>query len=127
MANLSRIFRVTQYTDNEFSLYCDIVEKQYKNAEENSLFAILKLLDLDRENSDSKLVQAIDYFNEKDGAVESDAQVDFLSDREIQMVHKDCKFRPKFYTMLLSNIFGKAIENKTVFLKHSFKFGFDQQ
>ena len=114
------------YNDIQFSLYCDEIEKQYKDAKENCVFDILKLLDLDRENSDSKLVQAIDYFNEKDGVIENDAPMDFLTDREIQMVNKDSKFSPNLYSMLLSGSFTKAIENKTVFLKHSFKFCFDK-
>lgn len=115
-----------QYNDIEFSLYCDEIEKQYKEAKENCVFDILKLLDLDRENSDSKLLQAIDYFNEKDGVIESDAPMIFLTDREIQMVHKDGKFRPKLYSMLLSSSLTKALKNKTVFLQHSFEFGFDK-
>ena len=114
------------YNNVQFSLYCDEIEKQYKDAKENCVFDILKLLDLDRDNSDSKLGQAIDYFNENNGVIESDAPMDFLTDREIQMVHKDGKFRPNLYSMLLSGSFTKALENKTVFLQHSFKFGFDK-
>ena len=114
------------YNDVQFSLYCDEIEKQYKDAKENCVFDILKLLDLDRDNSDSKLGQAIDYFNENNGVIESDAPMDFLTDREIQMVHKDGKFRPNLYSMLLSGSFTKALENKTVFLQHSFEFGFDK-
>lgn len=43
---------------------------------------MLKVFDLDKEHSDSKLVRAIDYFNEKNGTVGKDAPVDFLTERE---------------------------------------------
>ncbi len=55
-----------QYDEIEYALFCDSLEKQYKQAKEDGLFEVLKVLELDKEHSDSKLVQAIDYFNEKD-------------------------------------------------------------
>jgi len=115
-----------QYDDVEFSLYCDEIERQYKKAQEDSLFEILKVLDLDKEHSDSNLVQAIDYFNEKNGLVEKDAPMDFLTEREKRMVHRDGNFRPDLYCMLLSQSFAEAIQNKSVFLQHSLKFAFDK-
>ena len=44
------------------------LEEQYKQAKEEGVFEILRVLELDKEHSDRNLVQAIDYFNEKDGA-----------------------------------------------------------
>jgi len=115
-----------QYDDVEFSLYCDEIERQYKKAKEDSLFEILRVLDLDKKNSDGNLVQAIDYFNEKNGIVEKDAPMDFLTEREKNMVQRDGKFRPKLYCMLLSKSLSEAIQSKTVFLQHSLKFAFDK-
>lgn len=115
-----------QYDDVEFALYCDEIERQYKNAKEDSLFEVLKVLNLDREHSDSNLVRAIDYFNEKNGAVENDAPLDFLTEREERMVHQDGNFRPDLYCMLLSQSFAEATQNKSVFLQHSLKFAFDK-
>jgi hypothetical protein len=84
------------------------------------------VLELDKEHSDSALVQAIDYFNEKNGVVEKDAPTDFLSEREKRMVHRDGNFRSGLYCMLLSQSFSEAIQNKTAFLQHSLKFAFDK-
>jgi hypothetical protein len=71
-----------QYDDVKYALYCDALEEQYKKAKEEGLFEVLKILELDKEHSDSTLVQAIDYFNEKNGLVEKDAPMDFLTERE---------------------------------------------
>jgi hypothetical protein len=115
-----------QYDDVEYALYCDALEGQYKEAKEESLFEVLKVLELDKEHSDRTLVQAIDYFNEKNGLVEKDAPMGFLTEREKSMLHRDGKFRPELYCMLLSGSFSEAIQNKSVFLKDSLKFTFDK-
>lgn len=115
-----------QYDDVEYALYCNELEGQYKKAKEESLFEVLKVLELDKEHSDNTLVQAIDYFNEKNGVVQKDAPMDFLTGREKRMVHRDGKFRPDLYCMLLSQSFSEAIQNKSVFLQHSLKFAFDK-
>lgn len=92
------------------------MERKYKKAKENSLFEILlKVLDLDKEQSDRNIVQAINYFNEKNGAVEKNASMDFLTEREKRMVYRDGKFRPELYCMLLSQSFGEAIQKNCIF------------
>lgn len=85
------------------------------------------MLKLDKEHSDRDLVEAIDYFNGKDGVVENDAPMDFLTEREKSIVNQDRKFRPELYCMLLSKKFSDAIENKSAFIKHSFKYSFDSK
>ena len=115
-----------QYDDIQFALYCDEIERQYKQAKEDGLFEILKVLDLDKEHSDNNLVHAIDYFNEKGGLIEKDAPMDFLTEREKKMVHRDGKFRPDLYCMLLSIRFSEAIQNKAIFIRHSLKFAFKE-
>ena len=82
-------------------------------------------MSLDKEHSDKNLVQAINYFNEKDGVVEKDAPMDFLTEREKSTVNQDGKFRPGLYCMLLSIKFSEAMKNKSAFLQHSFKYCFD--
>jgi hypothetical protein len=115
-----------QYDEIEYAAFCDGLEKQYKQAKEQGLFEILKVLDLDKKHSDKNLVQAIDYFNEKDGIVEEkDAPMDFLTEREKNMINRDGKFRPGLYCMLLSTKFAEAIQNKSAFLQHSFKYALD--
>ncbi len=56
--------------DIEYALYCDGLELQYKQAKEEGVFEVLRVLELDKEHSDRTLVQAIDYFNEKEGIAE---------------------------------------------------------
>lgn len=116
-----------QYDEIKYALFCDELEKKYKNAKEEGLFEVLKVLELDKEHSDIKLVQAVDYFNAKDGVVEKDAPVDFLTEHEKRIVNQDGKFRPDLYCMLLSSKFAEAIQNKSAFIQHSYKYAFDNQ
>ena len=115
-----------QYDDIQFAFYCDEIERQYKQAKEDGLFEVLKVLDLEKEHSDKNLVHAIDYFNEKGGLIEKDAPMAFLTEREKKMVHRDGKFRPDLYCMLLSVSFSEAIQNKSIFIRHSLKFAFKE-
>lgn len=114
-----------QYGDVEYAAYCNSLEEQYKQAKENGVFEILKVLELDKEHSDSNLVRAIDYYNEKSGVVEKDAPIEFLTDIEKKIVDRDGEFRPDLYCMLLSVKFAEAIESKTAFIKHSYKYAVD--
>lgn len=109
--------------DVDYALFCDGLEKQYEQAKEDGLFEVLRILELDKDHSDIHLVQAIDYFNEKGGEVEQDAPMEFLTERDKRLVNREA-FRPALYCMLLSTNFAAAIEKKSVFLKHSFKFSF---
>ena len=113
------------YTDAEYVLYCESLEKQYKRASEDGIFEVLKVLELDGEHSDSNLVEAVNYFNKNGGLIEKDAPIDFLSAREERMVKGDGKFRPELYCMLLSIKFAEGIDKKSLFLQHSHKFAFD--
>lgn len=114
-----------QNDEIKYALFCDSLEKQYEQAKKDGLFEVLKVLELDKENSDSKLVKAIDYFNEKNGIVEKDAPIDFLAEPEKRIVNRDGKFRQNLYCMLLSTKFSEAIQNKSAFIKHSLRFAFD--
>jgi hypothetical protein len=115
-----------QYDDIEYAFFCDSLEEQYEQAKKDGLFEVLKILELDEEHSDNHLVQAINYFKKKNGLIEEDAPLNFLTEREKIIVNKDGKFRQGLYCMLLSSTFSEAIQNKSVFLKHSFKFAFDK-
>lgn len=110
--------------DIDYALFCDGLEKQYEQAKKDCLFEVLRVLELDKDHSDAHLVRAIDYFNKKGGQVENDAPMEFLTERDKRMVNRDEVFRPALYCMLLSTCFAEAIENKAVFIKHSFKYSF---
>ncbi|MBA2655453.1 MAG: hypothetical protein H0U70_00515 [Tatlockia sp.] len=115
-----------QSNDIEYAFFCDSLEEQYEKAKKEGLFEVLKILELNEEHSDNHLVQAINYFKEKNGLIEKDAPINFLSEREKIFVNKDGRFRPDLYCMLLSSSFSEAIQNKSVFLQHSFKFAYDK-
>lgn len=115
-----------QYDNIEYAFYCDSLEKQYEQAKKDGLFDVLKIFELVEEHSDNNLVQAINYFKKKNGLIEKDAPINFLTEREKIIVNKDGGFRPGLYCMLLSLRFSEAIQNKSVFLQHSLKFAFDK-
>ncbi len=114
------------YTEIEYTLFCQSFEEQYNQAKEDGLFEILRVLELDKKHSDKNLVQVIDYFNERNGVIKQDAPMDFLTERERKMVNQDGRFRPELYCMFLSKKFSDAIEDKTAFIKNSFKYSFDK-
>lgn len=116
-----------QYNDVEYALFCDSLEAQYEHAKKEGVFDILKIFDIDENHSDDNLVQSINYFKEKNGLIEKDAPIDFLTEREKILINKNGKFRQDLYCMLLSSRFAEAIENKSVFLQHSFKYAFEKQ
>lgn len=114
-----------QYDDAAYALFCDSLENQYEQLKEDGLFEVLKIFDLDEKHSDKHLVEAINYFKKKNGFIEKDAPTNFLTEREKIMINRDGRFRQGLYCMLLSSKFSEAIQNKSVFLEHSFKFAFD--
>jgi hypothetical protein len=116
-----------KYNEIKHEIFCDGLEKQYNEAKDTGMFEVLKVLELDKAHSDCNLVQAIDYFKEKNGIVEQDAPTDFLTECEKQIVNKAETFRSELYCMLLSKKFAEAIENKSIFLQGSFKYSFDNQ
>ena len=109
----------------EYEIFCNGLEKQYNASKDEGIFEVLKVLELDKAHSNCNLVHAIDYFKEKDGIVEQDAPMDFLTECEKNIVNKAEKFRSELYCMLLSKKFAEAIENKSIFLQDSFKYSFD--
>ena len=115
-----------QWDDTEYAMYCDGLEKQYKQAKENGLFEILKILELNQEHSDTGLIQAVNYFKKNGGLIAKDAPINFLTERDKTMVNQDSKFRQGLYCMFLLSKFSEAIQNKSVFLQHSLKFAHDK-
>ena len=93
---------VQNYSEIEYEFFCNGLEKQYNESKDEGMFEILKVLELDKAHSNCNLVQAIDYFKEKDGVVEQDAPMDFLTECEKHIVNKDKNFRSELYCMLLS-------------------------
>jgi hypothetical protein len=115
------------YDEIEYAFFCDGLEKQYSQAKDDGMFEVLKVLELDKTHSDYNLVQAVDYFKENDGVIKKDAPIEFLTEYEKNIVNKGDSFRSELYCMLLSSKFAEALENKSAFMQHSFKYAFDSQ
>lgn len=118
---------VQNYNEIEYEIFCNGLENQYKESKDVGMFEVLKVLELDKAHSDWSLVQAIDYFKDRDGIVEQDAPMGFLTEYEKHIVKKYEKFRSELYCMLLSKKLAEAIENRSIFFQDSFKYSFDSQ
>lgn len=117
---------VEKYTDIEFTLYCESLEQQYQEATEQDIFKVLEILELDEEHSDKHIVAAVNYFKKHHGVIKNDAPLDFLTEREKNIIHQECNIRSGLYCMLLSQKFADGMSNKSLFMKHSFKYAFDK-
>ena len=69
-----------------------------------------------------KLVDAIEHFKEKDGAVDKSAPVGFLESEERVAVSKDGKFRVSLYKALLFLHVQNGIKSGALNLEHSYKY-----
>ena len=107
------------------AIFCNTLEMEYPHVVEAGMFDVLKIMELDEEHSNKTIVAAVNYFKSRDGEIKSDAPIDFLSPHEQTLVQGEGEFRPELYCMLLSSYFAEAVEKKTVFLKHSYRFGFN--
>jgi hypothetical protein len=112
------------YSKIEYEFFCNALETQYEESKDKGIFEVLKVLELDKAHSDYTLVQAVDYFKEKDGVIGQDAPMDFLTECEKNIVKKDEKFRSELYCMLLSKKFAEGIANKSIFVQGSYKYSF---
>ena len=119
--------KTEQYTEAEFVRYCESLEMQSTQAHKDGVFKVMEILDIDEEHSEKSLVDAINYLKKNNGQIESDAPVEFLSERERNNVIQDGKFRSGLYCMLLSLKYSEGMQNKSLFIKDSFKYAFGHQ
>src|SRR4029077_5827693 len=68
-----------------------------------------------------KLVDAIEHFKEKDGAVDKSAPAGFLDPEEGAAVQKEGKFRVSLYKALLFLHVQSGIKSGALNLEHSYK------
>lgn len=108
--------------EKEFEYYCESLENSYKSTNEHAVFDVLLLLDIDTENSEENITDAILYFQQYSGEIDSKAPIAHLNKQEVNAIKKDGGFRSGLYKMLLSVKFTEAVENKKLFLKHSYKY-----
>lgn len=89
---------------------------------QNRVSPILKALTFQGDPSVRKLVDAIEHFREKDGAVEKSAPVGFLDPEERAAVSKDGNFRVSLYKALLFLHVQSGIKSGALNLEHSYKY-----
>ncbi len=88
----------------------------------NRISGIVKNICFDKASSDKKILRAIDYFKAKDGAVNSDAPLDFLKpDEKEAVINDNKKFRSALYTSLLFLKTATAIKSGALNLLYSYK------
>ena len=88
----------------------------------NRISGIVKNICFDKASSDKKILRAIDYFKDKDGAVNSDAPLDFLKpDEKEAVINDNKKFRSALYTSLLFHKTAIAIKGGALNLLYSYK------
>ena len=89
---------------------------------QNRVGPILKALTFQGDPGARKLLDAIEHFKEKEGAIDKTAPVTFLDPTEVAAVNKDKKFRVSLYKALLFLHVQSAIKSGGLNLEHSYKY-----
>ena len=89
---------------------------------QNRVSPILKALTFQGEPGARKLVDAIEHFKEKDGAVDKSAPTGFLDPEERTVVAKDGKFCVSLYKALLFLHVQNGIKSGALNLEYSYKY-----
>jgi hypothetical protein len=89
---------------------------------QNRVNPVLKTLTFQAGPSVRKLVDAVEHFKEKDGAVDKSAPAGFLDPEEEAAVQKEGKFRVSLYKALLFLHVQSGIKSGALNLEHSYKY-----
>jgi TnpA family transposase len=89
---------------------------------QNRVNPVLKALTFQAGPSVRKIVDAIEHFKEKDGAVDKSAPAGFLDPEEGAAVQKEGKFRVSLYKALLFLHVQSGIKSGALNLEHSYKY-----
>jgi hypothetical protein len=89
---------------------------------QNRVNPVLKALTFQAGPSVRKLVDAIEHFKEKDGAVDKSAPAGFLNPEEGAALQKEGKFRVSLYKALLFQHVRSGIKSGALNLEHSYKY-----
>jgi TnpA family transposase len=124
-----RLLQNDQLVELEASLVSELSEDDYYRILEsksvwiqNRVSPILKALSFQGEPGARKLLDAIDHFKEKDGAVDKAAPVAFLDSEEQAKVTQDGRFRISLYKALLFLHVQSGIKSGALNLEHSYKY-----
>lgn len=84
---------------------------------------IVKSLDFDEESSNTKLIEAINYYKKRDGKLNNEAPLGFLDPEERKMVlGKEKKLKVSLYKILLFRAISTGLRCAALNLKHSYKY-----
>ncbi|NEW61103.1 Tn3 family transposase [Sulfurovum sp. bin170] len=113
---------------SEKKLFESSVDKRYEFIEKKSkslqgkLSGVVKALEFDEPSSHKNIIEAINYFKNRDGDVQKDSPRAFLSEEEQQVIFEEGKFRISLYKILLFFHIGDAIKSGRLNLKHSYRY-----
>lgn len=109
--------RITKNAD-----YYDLLEENSIKLQ-NSASDIIKNLHFNHDTSNSQLIQAIEYYRQKDGNLTSNAPIDFLEADVQELVRDDnWKLKISLYKVLLFSKIADGIRSGSLNLKYSYKY-----
>lgn len=116
-----------QYETSEEDSYYSILES-YSLTLQKQVVAIVKLLHFNGQTSDKNIIDAIQDFRIKDGAITKSVPTDFLPDKEKAIIFDDKgKFRISLFKILLFTSTCQAIRDGSLNLKYSYRYkAFDE-
>lgn len=91
---------------------------------QNRVSEIVKNIEFDRETSSKNIMEAIDYYRAKDGAVDYNAPDEFINDdKKIKALIDDKgRFRVSLYKVFLFEEIAKGIKSDILNLKYSYRY-----
>jgi TnpA family transposase len=111
---------IEQYVSDD--QYYDILESRSIKLQ-NRVSGIIKVLEFQAENSAQSLMEAIQHYKEKNGAINKNAPNGFLVPEEYRAVYPETgSFRTSLYKAFLFQHIASAIKSGTLNLQHSYKY-----
>lgn len=103
--------------DNRYTF----IEKKSKSLQ-GKLSGIVKAIEFDAPSSHKDIIEAINYFKNRDGDILKDAPRAFLSDEEQSYIFDGGNFRVSLYKILLFFHISDAIKSGRLNLKYSYRY-----
>lgn len=103
--------------DNKYTL----IEQKSKSLQ-GKLSGVVKAIEFDESTSDKKIIEAINYFKNRDGDIAKDAPQSFLTEEEQETIFEQGKFRVSLYKIVLFFHISDAIKSGTLNLKYSYRY-----
>lgn len=100
--------------------YYDLLESKSRQLQ-NRVAGILKFLDF--KGKDKPLLEAVSYFQAKEGSISHTSPIAFLSEEEQQVLYDEKgKFRISLYKILLFREVAEKLKSGRLHIKHSYKY-----